>query len=142
MSIRIHELAKKLNMENKDLMSLLKERGYPAKSVSSTVDKITAEALEVEIAAKNPAPAAAAPVAAPAAPEPSQVKLPAGVFVKSAQDIVREKEEAAKAAAAARAASNPPVAVAAPRPPPVPVVKAPPPMAAPRVLSSPPMAPR
>ena len=28
MSIRIHELAKKLSMDNKDLMSLLKDRGY------------------------------------------------------------------------------------------------------------------
>ena len=66
MSIRIHELAKKLNMDNKDLMALLKERGYPAKSVSSTIDNITAESLEQEVAAKNPAPApvVAAPVAA------------------------------------------------------------------------------
>src|SRR5688572_30182088 len=99
MSIRIHELAKKLSMDNKDLMTLLKERGYPAKSVSSTVDNITAEALEQELAAKKPAEPAPAPVAvesaAPATPatviEPGRVKLPAGVFVKSAQDIVREK---------------------------------------------------
>jgi len=135
MSIRIHELAKKLNMDNKDLMALLKERGYPAKSVSSTVDNITAEALEVEIAAKNPPPAPVVEVA-PAAPVPAteepKLKLPAGVFVKSAQDIVREREEAAKAAAAARAAAHPPVIapvtppVAAPKPPPPPAVKAPP----------------
>jgi translation initiation factor IF-2 len=116
MSIRIHELAKKLSMDNKDLMALLKERGYPAKSVSSTVDNITAEALEQEIAAKNPAPApvpevpASAPAPEPAVNEPAKLKLPAGVFVKSAQDIQREKEEAAKAAAAARAALNPPAA--------------------------------
>ncbi len=150
MSIRIHELAKKLNMDNKDLMALLKDRGYPAKSVSSTVDKITAEALEQEIAAKNPAPAVAAPAPAPevpAAAEPPKVKFPAGVFVKSASDIVREKEEAAKAVAAARAASNPSatVPIAAPKPPPVPMMKAPPApsMAAPRTfLSSAPMAPR
>src|SRR3972149_407007 len=128
MSIRIHELAKKLNMDNKDLMALLKERGYPAKSVSSTVDNITAEALEQEIVAKNPAPAPAVAPEAPATPESPRIKFPAGVFVKSAQDIVREKEEAAKAVAAARAASNPPMvpAVAAPRLPPAPVIKAPP----------------
>jgi len=107
MSIRIHELAKKLSMDNKDLMALLKERGYPAKSVSSTVDNITAEALEQELAAKKPAetaPAVAAADAAPTTPapmiEPGKVKLPAGVFVKSAQDIQREKDEAAKAAVA------------------------------------------
>ncbi|HEX2862613.1 MAG TPA: translation initiation factor IF-2 N-terminal domain-containing protein, partial [Lacunisphaera sp.] len=134
MSIRIHELAKKLSMDNKDLLALLKERGYPAKSVSSTVDNITAEALEQEIAAKNPPPAPAPEpppaVAEPAASEPAKVKLPAGVFVKSAQDIQREKDEAAKAAVAARAALNPPAApapVVAPRVPmPPPAFKAPP----------------
>ena len=147
MSIRIHALAKKLNMDNEALMALLKERGYPAKSVSSTIDNITAEALELEVAAKNPAPAPAVPVAtAPAAPAPveaSSIRLPAGVFVKSAQDIVREKEEVIKAAAAARAANNPPPApapVPAHRPlPPAPVVKAPlapPPLMAPRPPST------
>ena len=150
MSIRIHELAKKLNMDNKDLMALLKERDYPAKSVSSTVDKITAEALEQEIAAKNPAPAPVVAVATPEAPpvvEAPQVKLPAGVFVKSAQDIVREKEEAAKAVATARTASNPatPAPYAPPpRPAAVPPMKAPPPppMIVPRVTSVPPMVSR
>ena len=149
MSIRIHELAKKLNMPNKDLMALLKNRGYPAKSVSGTVDKITAEALELEIAAKNPAPAAEAPAPAPevsATVEPPKVKFLGGVFVKSASDIVREKEKAAKAVAAARAATNPPVTPSAtvPKPPPTPMMKAPPlpSMAAPRPLSSAPMLPR
>jgi translation initiation factor IF-2 len=140
MSIRIHELAKKLSMDNKELMALLKERGYPAKSVSSTVDNITAEALEQELAAKKPAePAPAAEPETPVAPapaiEPGKVKLPAGVFVKSAQDIQREKEEAAKAAAAARAAASAavtpapvaPVAAPKPAPAPAPTFKAPPP---------------
>ena len=39
MSIRIHELAKRYTMESKDMLSLLKERGWVAadtKSVSST----------------------------------------------------------------------------------------------------------
>ncbi|AOS42983.1 Translation initiation factor IF-2 [Lacunisphaera limnophila] len=155
MSIRIHELAKKLSMDNKDLMSLLKERGYPAKSVSSTVDNITAEALEQEIAAKNPPPAPAAPEVHAAEPastpatvlEPSKVKLPAGVFVKSAQDILREKEEAAKAAAAARAAASaalnpPPAPVAAVPAPAAKAPLAPPPVPAPRPFVSAPMAPR
>ena len=41
--------------------------------------------------------------------EPAKLKMPAGVFVKSADDVVREKEEVIKAAAAAlrRAALNP-----------------------------------
>jgi len=130
MSIRIHELAKKLGMDNKDLMALLKERDYPAKSVSSTVDNITAEALEQEVIAKRPAPAPApAPetVASPAtvASEVPKVHLPAGVFVKTVQDVAREREEAVKAATPVR---PPPVMatapVAAPRPPsPPPMVR-------------------
>jgi translation initiation factor IF-2 len=147
MSIRIHELAKKLSMDNKDLMALLKERGYPAKSVSSTVDNITAEALEQEMAAKQPAPAAEAPapIPAPAAVETevSQIKLPAGVFVKSAQDIVREKEEAAAAIAAARTATVIPPTPALPKPASAPSFKAPPapPMMAPRVNAPAPRVP-
>jgi translation initiation factor IF-2 len=122
MSIRIHELAKKLGMDNKDLMALLKERGYPAKSVSSTVDNITAEALEQEMAAKAPAAVAAVAIEQPAArpAELPKVKLPAGVFVKTADDLAREREEAAKAAAAARAAAAAAVAPPAPAPTPKP----------------------
>jgi translation initiation factor IF-2 len=48
MSIRIHELAKKIGMDNKQLLSLLKERKHDVKSVSSTIDNISAEAIEQE----------------------------------------------------------------------------------------------
>src|ERR1051326_5891121 len=118
MSIRIHELAKELHMENKELMALLKERKIiPAnvKSPSSTVDNISASALRDEFGPKD----AGAPAAQTSAPVPSidtvaaetpgaapKVTLPAGVFVKSKQDIDREKETAAKAVAASAAAKN------------------------------------
>ena len=159
MSARIHEIAKQYNVEPKDMLAWLKEQGFvtaDTKSVSSTVSTIFYD----EIAKKYgspPAPAAAAvptpavPVApAPAELEPSRVRLPAGVFVKSAQDVVREKEEVVKAAAAVRAAaiaaSTQPVPVAAPKPPQiappasVPVVKSAPPLPAmgQRFSSSPP----
>lgn len=56
MSIRIHELAKKIGMDNKQLLSLLKERNFAVKSVSSTIDPISAEALAQEFAnQKQPA---------------------------------------------------------------------------------------
>ena len=78
MSIRIHKLAEELGLDNKEMMALLKERriiGQDVKSVSSTVDKISAAALREEFAARQPAPAAAAatPVepAAPAAETPA-----------------------------------------------------------------------
>ena len=107
MSVRIHQLSKDIGMENKELIELLKSRGFEVKSASSTVDNISAEALREEFAAQAPkAEAEAAPTeeapAAPAAP-----KLPEGVFVKSAADIEREHQEKAAAAEAEKAASAP-----------------------------------
>src|SRR5687768_14830428 len=104
MSLRIHELAKRHNMEGKDMLALLRERGYVSadtKSVSSTVANIYIEEIEKEFAAKAAAsaPAASAPPApvevptpAPAVEEPSKLRLPPGAFVKSKQDVDREKE--------------------------------------------------
>ncbi|HTT56756.1 MAG TPA: translation initiation factor IF-2 N-terminal domain-containing protein, partial [Opitutaceae bacterium] len=158
MSIRLHELAKKIGMDNKDLLALLKQRDYPVKTVSSTIDKITAEALEQELGPRKAEEAAPAPVAAgaekaeetavlhPEAPPAAPVfttHVPAGVFVRSAQDIAREKEEIARA-------TRPQVVFPAPRPAPPPIMRAPPaptrpPMMAPpvsRPAPVPPPAPR
>ncbi len=158
MSIRIHELAKELHMENKELIALLKERKIvtaDVKSPSSTVDNISASALREEFGAKAQA---AAPVSAPKLDQPSdsviaaaetpgsapKVSIPAGVFVKSKQDIDREREAAAaaKAAAPTPAPVAPPVArPAAPAPlPPRPV--APPPLPVSRPPALPAIAPR
>ncbi|AWI09479.1 translation initiation factor IF-2 [Ereboglobus luteus] len=140
MSIRIHELAKKIGMNNKELLAMLKERKFDVKSVSSTIDNISAEAIVEEFAEKNKtAEAAAQPP--PPAPEPEAAPAPVQIpTVKSAADVAREKEEAARAKKAAedaaRAASSPSPAApvekpAAPRkaapavPPPPPVVSAP-----------------
>ena len=155
MSARIHEIAKQYNIEPKEMLAWLKQQGFVAadtKSVSSTVSKIYYDEIEKHFAkpAPEPAPAESAPAAeATATPaaviEPAKVKIPAGVFVKSAQDIQREKEEAAKAAAAARAAASatvtPPPAMA-PKPVAAPAVKAPPPppVVAPRAFA--PVAPK
>jgi len=134
MSIRIHELAKRFDMEGKDMLVLLKERGYVAadtKSVSSTVANIYIDEIEKEFGAKlvKAAPAPAAPAAPePAkAPEhsehadgktpvqrspdetaPAKVRIPVGVFVKTADDVARQRE-VAKAAAAAASGSPAPV---------------------------------
>ena len=144
MSARIHEIAKQYNVEPKEMLSWLKEQGFVSadtKSVSSTVSKIYYD----EIAKKYGKPAEVAPVPEPVAAgsgnaatenEASKIKLPAGVFVKSVQDIAREKEEAAKAAAAARAASAP-----APTPAPVPVAPAPRVAPPPAVKAAPPPPP-
>src|SRR5690554_5642047 len=99
MSVRIHQLSKQIGIENKELIALLQERGYATvKSASSTIDNISAESLVEEFQAKQeeaePAesqpesPAEAeTPEEAPAAPRPeseASIKLPPGVFVKSA----------------------------------------------------------
>ncbi len=156
MSIRIHKLAEELGLENKELLALLKERKIIApdvKSVSSTVDNISASALREEFASKrSSAPAATATATATSAaatttatsappqtattaqaetPGATKVVLPTGVFVKSKQDIDREKEAVAAAKAAAAKAST-----AAPTPPPA---AAP---VAPRPVSAPPPTPR
>jgi translation initiation factor IF-2 len=122
MSIRIHELAKKIGMDNKALLALLKERKFDVKSASSTVDNISAEALEQEFAAKSVAVAPAPVTEAESAPVH---KVPT---VKSAQDVVREKEEAKIAAAAPKPAPTTPAA---------PVVSAPAPVSAPAAVSAP-----
>src|SRR5277367_4312161 len=126
MSIRIHELAKKHNMEGRDMLALLKERGYVAadtKSVSSTVSKIYIEEIDKEFAAKAPAaaPVAVAVAEAPApAAESAPARSPVGMFVKTAQDVAREKETVAKVAAPLASPSRPaiPTISKAPSPPP------------------------
>jgi len=160
MSIRIHELAKKIGLDNKSLLTLLKGRNYDVKTASSTIDNISAEALEEEFAAKAAQEAAAGNAAAAAqkaadeAPKeektdapsaPSRVNLPAGVFVKSAADVVREKAEAVAAIEAAKAAvAGKPIMVSkpvAPPPPPTPMAKSPAPISAPRALPPTPSSP-
>jgi translation initiation factor IF-2 len=155
MSIRIHKLAEELGLDNKEMMTLLKERKIIAadvKSVSSTVDNINAAVLREEFAAKAktaapaPAPAPATPAAEPEAkPAPAlvasveaaaapKVVIPSSVFVKSKQDVDREKEIVAAAKAAPAKPSTPPPA------PLRPVASAPAPLP-PRTVSAPPMLP-
>jgi hypothetical protein len=97
MSIRIHEFAKRYNMEGKDMLVLLKELKFVSadtKSVSSTLGSIYMEEFEKYMAAKSPAAVApVAPVAPPAASAPpSAPKVP---MVKSMDDVVRERAETA-----------------------------------------------
>ena len=148
MSIRIHELAKRYNMEGKDLLAMLKERGWVSadtKSVSSTLSKIYVEEIEKEFGARarasvlpvaaeeqNSSSGAAVATAVETADAPKS-RSPVGAFVKSHDDIVREREAAANAKAAAAAALNPP-------PAPVSAVIARPPASAP-VVSRPPVVP-
>ncbi|MCD8483060.1 MAG: translation initiation factor IF-2 N-terminal domain-containing protein [Verrucomicrobia bacterium] len=48
MSVRIYQLSKEIGMDNADLITLLRDRGYEVKSASSTIDNISAESLREE----------------------------------------------------------------------------------------------
>ena len=131
MSIRIHQLSKKIGIENKELLSLLQERGFNVTSASSTIDNISADALVDEFEAKANEEAKKAEEAAKAsdrseatganggAPAPKEAtgpRLPPGVFVKSAEQVAKEKEEALAALRPKPAAPNPTPVVPPPEP--------------------------
>ena len=149
MSVRIHQLSKDIGMENKELIELLKSRGYEVKSASSTVDNISADALREEFAKPAESPEAAE---APAEEAPAAPKMPEGAFVKSAADIEREREEKLAAAEAAKKGEGPqpaePVkaepkteAPKAPTPSAPPAAPKPPSPASPSKASTPPSTP-
>ena len=78
MPVRIYDIAKKLGLESKEIISKAKALGMTAAKVpSSSLDKITAEYLEGEILKQHPelakaAPTEAAPAAPPAPPPPPE----------------------------------------------------------------------
>jgi translation initiation factor IF-2 len=72
MPVRIYDIAKKLGIENKEVLAKAKELGITSARVpSSSLDKITAEFLESQLAALRPPPPPPA-----AAPEPIVVVKP------------------------------------------------------------------
>jgi translation initiation factor IF-2 len=85
MPVRIYDISKKLGLENKQVLAKAKELGIAAARVaSSTLDKITAEFLELEIikerpelAAPPPPPPPPIPPAPPPAPPPPVDQAPA-----------------------------------------------------------------
>src|SRR5438128_9485895 len=67
MPVRIYDIAKKLGIESKEVLAKAKSLGITAAKVpSSSLDKITAEFLELELGGK------AAPAPAPVPPAPPE----------------------------------------------------------------------
>src|ERR1022692_4486148 len=95
MSIRVHDLAKRCGLSNKEMIDKLHTMNYPVKSHSSTVDKITAESIEKEYGYVPPPPPAPEPIAAPPSPAPE----------------IAEKTETAVATLAPPAVIEPPRAI-------------------------------
>jgi len=153
MAVRIHTLAKEIGMENKELMTLLQERGHDAKTVSSTIDNISAQALREELI-KTPDISKSEPVLSDTneandgkAPKPatSGSFLPAAALVKSAEEVEEErrKKQEAKGKPAPAVPKErvigprqvaPPVAPSVPEP----AQKSPPPVAGPAPSPPPP----
>ena len=94
MSVRLHQLSKEIKMENKELIELLKSRGFEVKSASSTIDNISAEALREEFSPKTPLPVTSETKQEQKDKDNSS-KIPEGVFVKSVDDIERERKDKA-----------------------------------------------
>src|SRR5580693_6841449 len=97
MSIRVHDLAKRCGLSNKDMIDKLHAMNYPVKSHSSTVDKITAESIEKEYGYVAPPPPAPEPVVAPTppAPEPAQkIEAATAVATLPAPPVVIEPSKA------------------------------------------------
>ena len=154
MSIRIHQLAKKIGMENKALLEMLQSRGFAVKSVSSTIDNISAESLVEELKPQEAETEVAEPEGVQTDPEPEKPKgpvLPAGAIIKSVEVLEKEKQAAKEAAKAKNSSSSEPASPSAKMPlppaPPKPVApaaaqKAPPvPQTAPPVAAPPRAAP-
>jgi translation initiation factor IF-2 len=128
MSVRIYQLSKEIQMDNAELIALLRDRGYEVKSASSTVDNISAESLREEFApkAEPDTDSVEATEARPeepveSVPEP-RAMLPKGAIVRSKEDIERERREREEAEEAKRKAE-----IIPPKPPPSPS-KTPPPL--------------
>ncbi len=149
MSIRVHELAKHCGISNQKMVEKLHAINYPVKSVSSTVDKITAEDLEKQYGyvpappapPTPPPPPVVAPVVAPAPaheppkpvapPPPPPAPAPKIEPVKPAP-VVAPKPVAPPQPAVVKIAM-PPKPVAHPPPPPPRAAMPPPPPPKPSV---------
>jgi translation initiation factor IF-2 len=129
MPVRVYDIAKKLGLENKEILTKAKELGIAAAKVaSSSLDKISAEWLEEEIIKSNPA------VAARLAPKPVEEK-PKPAPVEQKIVIIHAPEPPPAPAVEVKPEPEPVAVVAAPEPvaekisAPAPVVEAPKPVA-------------
>ncbi len=90
--IRIHELAKELDKQNKDILSFLQEKGVEAKSVSSSIEDETADMVRKAFSKSAAKPVAEKESVAKAVEEPAKQtneapkKKKTIIFVNNAQN--------------------------------------------------------
>ncbi|MDC3132202.1 translation initiation factor IF-2 [Opitutae bacterium] len=95
MSVRIHQLSKQIGIENKELIELLRSRGFEVKSSSSTIDNISAESLVKEFAKKNVVEETMESKAQSTSEihdVQQKVGLPKGAIIKSTEEINKERD--------------------------------------------------
>src|SRR5438128_1967680 len=130
MPVRIYDIAKKLGIESKEVLAKAKELGITgAKVPSSSLDKITAEYLEVQLGGGKPVavaepPPALEPVVIVSAP-PESPSAPQQAEPSTASPVTTTPVDAVAAQATtdlvdALAAPAPPPAMAPVEPPPPP----------------------
>ena len=154
MSVRVHAIAKEVNKTSKEIVEILKGRGYDIKSASSTLDNITAQSLieEFSTSEEEAQPAGEVVGEQPEASvqEKTEESPPASKgrkisIVKSKEDLEKERvekeeaeqREAAKAVSEEEAEGNPSSmdpappssSPSVPPPPPSKMASAPPPPA-------------
>ena len=110
---RVHELAKELGLESKNVLSWLKENGEFVKSASSTIEAPVARKLREAFPA---APAAATPAPAKKAPAKKAAPAPAAPEVEAPAAPVAPAAETATPEAPTPAAPSAPAAASAPAP--------------------------
>jgi translation initiation factor IF-2 len=133
MPVRIYEIAKKLGIENKEVLAKAKELGIAAKVASSSLDKITAEYLEEKLGGvKKPEPISAPePAPAPVAPAPIKIiSQPVEVPVPAPQPAIELKTESPVEVEPKKMVVT---AIAEPPPPAPPKVEPPPPPTGPQL---------
>ncbi len=142
MSIRVHDLAKRCGLSNKEMIDKLHTMNYPVKSHSSTVDNITAEAIEKEYGYAAPAPATPEPPPPPppVAPPPEPVRVIPVATPVATPVVPKPTPVAPVPEPTVRIIQKPTATVVTPPPPKVvtPVVKSPVVIAPPKVALPPP----
>ncbi len=118
MPVRVYDIAKKLGLENKEILTKAKELGIAAAKVpSSSLDKISAEWLEEEIIKSNPAVAARlAPKQVEEKPKPAPVEEKIQIIHAPIEPVIEVKAEPAPVDVLP---APEPVLEATPAPPPV-----------------------
>jgi translation initiation factor IF-2 len=135
MPVRIYDLAKKLGVESKEVLAKAKELGIAAKVPSSSLDKITAEFLEQQLAACLPP---AAPVAGPAITVEPPAPTPSAPIAIISEPALAVEPEPAATMVAPPPAPAPELAPAA-QAPPTPVISVAPVAPAPLTTGPPPV---